>query len=321
MRLLVTGAAGFIGSHLSARLLARGDWVVGLDCFDETLYPAALHQANIDAIGAHERFELVRGDFLDQAVVDRAFATPFDVVVHLGALAGVRPSIAQPKRYQRTNIEGTLNLLEACRERRITRVVFASSSSVYGSRSTVPFREDDNCDMPASPYAATKRMGEILCATYAELFRISISALRFFTVYGPRQRPEMAIHQFARLISNGQEIPFFGDGNSRRDYTYVDDIVSGITGAMQGKQPYAIYNLGGSATTSLTELVAHLERALGRPAKKKQLPDQPGDVPITFADVTLAERELGYRCTTPLAAGIDKFCAWYLAEKRAGRIP
>jgi UDP-glucuronate 4-epimerase len=309
MRLLVTGAAGFIGSHLCTRLLARGDSVVGLDCFDETLYPAALHQQNLDAIGAHERFEFVRGDFLDQPVVDRVFATSYDVVVHLGALAGVRPSIVQPKRYQRVNIEGTLNLLEACRARGITRVVFASSSSVYGSRSIVPFREDDACDTPASPYAATKRMGEILCANYAELHKISTSALRFFTVYGPRQRPEMAIHKFARLIRDGQPVPFFGDGSSARDYTFIDDIIDGVVAAIDrsGTHPFRVYNLGGSRTTTLSRLIELLEQNLGKQAILDRQPDQPGDVPITYADVTRSGAELGYSPHVPIETGIARF--------------
>jgi UDP-glucuronate 4-epimerase len=309
MRLLVTGAAGFIGSHVCTRLLARGDRVVGLDCFDETLYPAALHQKNLDAIGTHEGFEFVRGDFLDQSVVDGVFAAPFDVVVHLGALAGVRPSIAQPKRYQRVNIEGTLNLLEACRARGITRVVFASSSSVYGSRSTVPFREDDPCDTPASPYAATKRMGEILCAGYAELHKLSVTALRFFTVYGPRQRPEMAIHKFARLIQGGKPVPFFGDGTTARDYTFIDDIVDGVVAAIDraGTYPFRIYNLGGSRTTTLSRLIELLEENLGKQAILDRQPDQPGDVPITFADVTRSQAELGYAPRVPIETGIARF--------------
>src|SRR5262245_4272578 len=258
MRILLTGMAGFIGSHLTQRLLARGDTVVGLDCFEETLYPAPLHQRNLDEVGSHANLSFVRGDFLDEALVARLFQErgPFDVVVHLGALAGVRPSIQQPKRYQRVNIEGTLNLLEACRSSGLKRFVFASSSSVYGSRSEVPFRETDPCDVPASPYAATKRMGEILCANYAELFGIATTALRFFTVYGPRQRPEMAIHKFARLIADGKPVPMFGDGSTARDYTYIDDIVDGVIAATDrcGTHPFRVYNLGGSRTTTLSKL-------------------------------------------------------------------
>jgi UDP-glucuronate 4-epimerase len=315
MRLLVTGAAGFIGSHLCSQLLGRGDTVVGLDCLDETLYPAALHQRNLDAIGSHGRFTFVRGDFLDQSIVDRVFAESHDVVVHLGALAGVRPSIAQPKRYQRTNIEGTLNILEACRDKSIARLVFASSSSVYGARSEVPFREDDPCDRPASPYAATKRMGEILCANYAELHGISTSALRFFTVYGPRQRPEMAIHKFARLILDDKPVPFFGDGSTARDYTFIDDIVDGVVAAIDrsGTHPFRVYNLGGSRTTTLSRLVELLEANLGKKAILDRQPDQPGDVPLTCADVTRSSAELGYAPKIPIETGIAHFTRWLMS--------
>ena len=218
------------------------------------------------------------------------------------------------------NVTGTQVLLQQI-EGKDTVFVFGSSSSVYGGNAKVPFAESDPVDRPVSPYAASKKAGEVLCFAWHHLHGNPVICLRFFTVYGPRQRPEMAIHQFARHITNGTELPFFGDGSSRRDYTYVDDIVSGIEAAMRGQQPYAIYNLGGARTTTLAELVAHLERALGRKARLQRLPDQPGDVPVTYADVRLAERELGYRCTTPLALGIDRFCAWYLREKREGRVP
>jgi UDP-glucuronate 4-epimerase len=316
---LITGGAGFIGSHLATRLLQAGHRVRVLDNLDP-YYDVAIKRANLASVEAiaPERFEFVLGDLRDPAACRQA-AAGAEVVVHLAALAGVRPSIQDPVRYMDVNVTGTQVLLQQITDKN-TVLVFGSSSSVYGGNSKVPFAESDPVDRPVSPYAASKKAGEVQCYTWHHLHGNPVACLRFFTVYGPRQRPEMAIHQFARLISDGAELPFFGDGSSRRDYTYVDDIVSGIVGAMQGRRPYAIYNLGGSATTSLSELVAHLERALGRPARLKRLPDQPGDVPITWADVSLAERELGYRCTTPLAAGIDKFCAWYLAEKRAGRV-
>jgi UDP-glucuronate 4-epimerase len=243
-----------------------------------------------------------------------------DVVVHLAALAGVRPSLQDPVRYMDVNVTGTQVLLQQIRDPR-TVFVFGSSSSVYGGNTKVPFAESDPVDRPVSPYAASKKAGEVVCYTWHHLHGNRVACLRFFTVYGPRQRPEMAIHQFARRITDGAEIPFFGDGSSRRDYTYVDDITQGVTAAMEPPQPYAIYNLGGAATTTLSELVQHLERALGKPAKLKRLPDQPGDVAVTYADVSLAARDLGYRCTTPLPQGIEKFCDWYLREKREGRVP
>ena len=317
---LITGGAGFIGAHLASRLLQTGWRVRVLDNLDP-FYDVALKRRNVaeTAALAPERFEFVEGDIRDAAACARAVAGA-GVVVHLAALAGVRPSIQDPVRYMDVNVTGTQVLLQQITDPG-TVLVFGSSSSVYGGASKVPFAESDPVDRPLSPYAASKKAGEVQCYTWHHLRGNRVVCLRFFTVYGPRQRPEMAIHQFARHITNGTQIPFFGDGSSRRDYTYVDDITAGITAAMQARQPYAIYNLGGSATTSLAELVAHLERALGRPARLLRLPDQPGDVPITYADTRLAEQELGYRAATPLARGVDAFCAWYQREKAAGRIP
>ena len=317
---LITGGAGFIGSHLTQRLLLAGHRVRVLDNLDP-YYEVGMKRANVAAAAATggKLFEFVVGDIREAATCQHA-VRDCDVVVHLAALAGVRASIQDPCRYIDVNVTGTQTLLSQIKDPR-TVVVFGSSSSVYGGNRKVPFAESDAVDQPVSPYAASKKAGELLCYTWHHLHGNPVACLRFFTVYGPRQRPEMAIHQFARRITDGLEIPFFGDGTSRRDYTYVDDITSGILAAMHGKRPFAIYNLGGSAVTSLDELVGHLERALGRAAKRHRLPDQPGDVPITYADVSLAERELGYRCTTPLRVGIDTFCAWYLTEKRAGRVP
>jgi UDP-glucuronate 4-epimerase len=317
MRLLLTGVAGFIGSHLAQRLLARGDEIVGLDVFDETLYSAALHQRNLALVGVHPSLRFVQGDLLDAPLVDRLCSeTRFDLVVHLAALAGVRPSIAQPKRYQRVNLEGTLNLLEACRAAGVKRFVFASSSSVYGAHSAVPFRESDPAVRPASPYAATKRAGELFCSNYSDLYGIATTALRFFTVYGPRQRPEMAIHKFARLIEEGRPVPFFGDGSTARDYTYIDDIVDGVVRAIDRCDGgvHRVYNLGGSRTTTLARLVELLEESLGKKAALERQPDQPGDVPITSADVTLSERELGYSPTVSIEDGIRRFCGWLQAR-------
>ncbi|HEY1585392.1 MAG TPA: GDP-mannose 4,6-dehydratase [Polyangia bacterium] len=320
MELLVTGVAGFIGSHLAARLGARSDRIVGLDNFDETLYPAALHRRNLALVA--DRVEFHEGDFLDTAIIERLFGNHrFDVIVHLGALAGVRPSLAQPKRYQRVNIEGTLNLLEACRAHDMRRFVFASSSSVYGAHNEVPFRERDPAVRPASPYAASKRAGELFCSNYSDLYGIATTALRFFTVYGPRQRPEMAIHKFARLIADGKPVPFYGDGGSARDYTYIDDIIDGVVASIDqcGQPPrhgaHRVYNLGGSRTTTLGRLVELIEAGMGKKAILDRQPDQPGDVPITYADVTHAAAELGYAPKVPIEDGIARFCAW-LKEQR-----
>jgi UDP-glucuronate 4-epimerase len=313
MRVFLTGVAGFIGSHLAARLTARGDIVVGLDNFDETLYPRPLHERNL-ALVRSQLAEFHEGDFLDEPLVEKLFASHrFDVVVHLGALAGVRPSLQQPRRYERVNIMGTLNLLEACRSHDVRRFVFASSSSVYGAHNEVPFRERDPAVRPASPYAASKRAGELFCSNYSDLYAIATTALRFFTVYGPRQRPEMAIHKFARLIRDGRPVPFFGDGSSARDYTFIDDIIDGVIASIDGCQGgvHRVYNLGGSRTTTLARLVELIEAGVGKKAILDRQPDQPGDVPITYADVTHAHADLGYAPKVPIEDGIARFCAWF----------
>ncbi len=316
MLVLITGVAGFIGSHLAARLAARGDRVIGLDNFDETLYPASLHMANLAQVA--DVVEFTKGDILDVELLERLFSSHrFDAIVHLGALAGVRPSLQQPKRYQRVNIEGTLNLLEACRAYGVRRFAFASSSSVYGAHNEVPFRERDPAVRPASPYAASKRAGELFCSNYSDLYGIATSALRFFTVFGPRQRPEMAIHKFARLIQSGSPVPFYGDGSSARDYTFIDDIIDGVVSSVDhcGNGQHRVYNLGGSRTTTLARLIELLEAQLGRPAILDRQPDQPGDVPITYADVTEAARDLGYAPKVPIEEGIARFCAWFKEQR------
>ncbi|MBL8734256.1 MAG: GDP-mannose 4,6-dehydratase [Planctomycetes bacterium] len=317
---LITGGAGFIGSHLAVRLGAAGRRVRVLDNLDP-FYDVRQKQRNLELVAAAApgRFEFVAGDVRDAATCRRAVAGA-DVIVHLAALAGVRPSIQDPVRYMDVNVTGTQVLLAQIDSREPV-VVFGSSSSVYGGNHKVPFAESDEVDRPVSPYAASKKAGEVLCFTWHHLRGNPVRCLRFFTVYGPRQRPEMAIHQFARRITDGAPLPFFGDGSSRRDYTYVDDIVAGVEAAMTRGAAYGIYNLGGAATTSLAEMVQQLERVLGRQAVLQRLPDQPGDVPVTFADVTRAEHELGYRSATPFAVGVERFCAWYVAEKAAGRIP
>lgn len=317
MRILVTGAAGFIGSHLTDRLLATGHQVLGLDNFND-FYDPSVKARNLEGALPHPGFELVRGDILDDdllADVFRRFRP--DRVVHLAAWAGVRPSIARPGLYQKVNVEGTMNLLERCRRDGIDRFVFASSSSVYGDRDAVPFREDEGADRPISPYAATKRAGELLCYTYHHLFGIHAHCLRFFTVYGPRQRPEMAIHKFTRLIDRGEPVPIFGDGTSSRDYTYVDDVIDGVMASIERVEGYRIYNLGEEKTIELCRLVDVIARALGREARLDFRPAQPGDVRTTFADVSRARAELGYAPRVGIEEGVRRFVEWYRKTIRA----
>ncbi len=310
MRVLVTGAAGFIGSHVCGRLLARGDHVVGLDLFDD-FYDPARKRRSVAALAA-DRFRLVEGDIRDPAAVAAAFGEAVDVVVHLAARAGVRPSIANPALYASVNVDGTVALLEACRARGVRRFVFASSSSVYGGNTKVPFHEDDPVDRPVSPYAATKKAGELLCHTYHHLHGLRISSLRFFTVYGPRQRPEMAIHAFSKAILAGQSVQLFGADTSR-DYTYVDDVVDGVLAAMDHDAPFRVYNLGNSSPVDLVDLVGRLERVLGKKAYKESLPMQPGDVQATCADVSRAKAELGWAPKIPMDEGLARFAAWLRA--------
>lgn len=315
--ILVTGAAGFIGSTLSHFLLDRGDAVVGFDNF-HPYYDPALKRENVEELRAKRGFEFLEGDLRDAAFLERCFAgRKIDAVVHLAAMAGVRPSIQDPLLYAEVNLTGTMLLLEAMRRHGTRRLMFGSSSSVYGGSKDVPFRESQVADRPVSPYAATKRAGEILCHTYHHLHGFEIACLRFFTVYGPKQRPEMAIHQFTAKIRRGEKIPFFGDGSSQRDYTYVDDIVSGIVAALDRAQGFQLYNLGGSNTIALSRLVAHLEARVGKKAILERLPDQPGDVPITYADVSKAERELGWKPRIPIEEGLDRFVRWYLERHPA----
>ncbi|MBZ0232813.1 MAG: NAD-dependent epimerase/dehydratase family protein [Deltaproteobacteria bacterium] len=326
MKVFLTGAAGFIGSHTAERLVAAGHEVVGFDSFDDYLYPSGVKRTTAATLLASlpsARFRLVEGDIADETAVATVFSSHRpDVICHLAALAGVRPSLAEPLRYTRTNVHGTTVILEACRRHGIDRVVFASSSSVYGVRDpvhVVAFREEDPCLHPASPYAATKRAGELMCSTYRDLFGIGISSLRFFTVFGPRQRPDMAIHKFVAAISSGRPIHVFGDGTSRRDYTYIDDIVSGVVAACLRVEPgaYNIYNLGGTVTTSLAELVSMIEVVVGRAAIIDRQPVQPGDVPITFADVNNAARDLDYSPSTPVRLGLERFWEWYRTRQTA----
>lgn len=304
-------------------MLADGASVRVLDNLDP-FYDVAIKRQNLAELEAAAAasggatFEFQEGDIRDPAACRQALAG-VETVVHLAALAGVRPSIQHPDRYMDVNVTGTQVLLSAIDSKQV-RVVFGSSSSVYGGNREVPFAESQNVDHPVSPYAASKKAGEVLCHAWHHLRGNPLTCLRFFTVYGPGQRPEMAIHKFARCVTNGEPIPFFGDGSSARDYTYVADIVAGVRAAMDRPRDYAIYNLGGSATTTLRELVDLLAGALGRDAVLDRQPDQPGDVPITYADIGLARRELGYEPSTPIAAGIEKFCAWYRQARQEGRV-
>jgi UDP-glucuronate 4-epimerase len=307
---LVTGAAGFIGSHLVEALLARGERVVGIDNFDG-FYAEEIKRRNIAGALRSEHFRLVEGDIRDRALMASLFAAgKITTVFHLAARAGVRPSIEDPLLYQSVNVEGTSVLLESMRTAGCRRLVFASSSSVYGDSPTVPLRESDSVDNPISPYAATKRAGELLCYTYHHLFGFDVACLRFFTVYGPRQRPEMAIHKFTRGIAEGEEIPVFGDGSTARDYTYIEDIIQGILAVEKNFSGYRIVNLGEAATTTLHDLIEMIATNLGVEAKIRTLPLQPGDVTITFADIAVA-RSLGYAPTTPINEGIRRFVEWF----------
>ena len=315
MRILITGGAGFIGSHLAERLLDSNMEVVCLDNFND-FYDPGLKRRNIEKAFWSNRYTLISGDILDEELLDKIFSEPFDAVVHLAAYAGVRPSIERPKIYEKVNVRGTLNLLERCRRHDVKKFVFASSSSVYGGRRHVPFRETDDISKPISPYAASKVAGEALCFTYHHLFDIHIHALRFFTVYGPRQRPEMAIHLFADNMLRGEPITLFGDGESSRDYTYIDDIIDGVVASLEKCEGFEIINLGGSKTTSLNSLVSFISRRLAIEPLVEHTGDQPGDVPITFADVTHASSLLGYSPKIDIKTGIDRFCEWLLEERK-----
>lgn len=309
-KILVTGGAGFIGSHLCEALLAQGEELVVVDDFND-FYDPAIKESNI--AGFRDRITLVRGDIRDADLVNTMFAAHrFGMVFHFAARAGVRPSIADPKLYFTTNIDGTFNLLDACRHHRTERFVFASSSSVYGINEKVSFSESDPIERTISPYAATKIAGEQICSNYAHLFGIRCSCLRFFTVYGPRQRPDLAIAKFTRSVREGKPIDRYGDGSTARDYTYVDDIIQGVLAAARymEQSPFEIFNLGGSATTTLDELIALISKTVGRDAVIRQMPEQPGDVPRTYADVGKAHRLLGYEPRTPVAAGIQKYADW-----------
>lgn len=313
-RYLVTGGAGFIGSNLVDRLLGHGHSVTVFDNFDP-FYERARKQANLTEAGKSSRFHLAELDITDPKAVALAWGSfEPDVVIHLAARAGVRPSIEDPLGYAKTNIEGTLCLLEQARTQPGLRFIFGSSSSIYGERSDGPFRETDNVDHPVSPYAATKKAGELLCHTYHHLYGLAVTCLRFFTVYGPRNRPDLAVAKFTRLIDHDEPVPMFGDGTTRRDYTFIDDIVTGIVRAVERCRGYALYNLGNSAPVPLSQLVELIAGALGKTPRIQHLPMQAGDVRQTFADIERARRELDYAPATPIAEGIRRYVEWYRRE-------
>ncbi len=316
MSVLITGGAGFIGSHVASRLLDQGESVIIVDNFND-FYDPAIKRRNVAELESHGTPVVQEVDILDQEGLRRVFEySGPQTIIHLAAWAGVRPSLERPALYSSVNVTGTVHLLELAREFRVPCFIFGSSSSVYGGSRRVPFTEDDPADNPVSPYAATKRAGELLCRTYSHNFGMNITCLRFFTVYGPRQRPEMAIHKFARLIWEGREVPVFGDGSSRRDYTYVDDIVQGILNSVRVNPGFAVINLGESQTLSLLDLIGLLEAALGKKARLHFLPDQAGDMAITYANISRAREVLGYDPSTPVQEGIRKFAEWFLQARR-----
>ncbi len=317
---LVTGGAGFIGSHLVDRLLDEGDFKVSVVDNFNTFYSPEIKRRNIAAHLDNPDFSVHEIDIICSESVDALFEeNAFDVIVHLAAYAGVRPSLLNPKLYNEVNVCGTLNLLDAAKKSGVRQFVFGSSSSVYGVNCKIPFSEDDRISRTISPYAATKAAGELLCHTYSHLYDIRTVCLRFFTVYGARQRPDLAIHKFSRLIRDGKPIPMFGDGTTRRDYTYIDDIIQGVRAAMDFEgSMHEIFNLGESQTIELRELIELLEKSLKMKAIVERHEMQPGDVPITFADITRARKLLNYNPTTKIADGIPKFVEWFL-ECKASR--
>ena len=313
--ILVTGGAGFIGSHLVDRLLEAGEQVTVVDNFND-FYDPAVKRQNVAGHLKAKNYALVEGDIRDADLVDSTFAGGrFDQVIHLAAMAGVRPSLANPRLYQEVNYGGTANILEAMRRHEVGHLIFASSSSVYGNNKKVPFSESDPVDNPISPYASTKKAGELLCYTYHHLYDIKTACLRFFTVYGPRQRPEMAIHLFTDRITRGEPIEVFAEGRSRRDYTYIDDIIEGVMASRTADYAYEIVNLGRSDTVQLSELIAKVEQAVGRKAKVVYQPTQPGDVHQTFADISKAKRLLGFEPKVSIDDGLRRFVDWYMKKR------
>ncbi|MCT4791825.1 MULTISPECIES: GDP-mannose 4,6-dehydratase [Exiguobacterium] len=316
MKILITGGSGFIGSHLSEFLLKKGHQVVNIDNFND-FYNPQIKRNNIKKQLENKKYTLLEGDIRDEFFIKTAFKDhSFDLIVHLAAMAGVRPSIQNPLLYEDVNVKGTLNILEACKEFNVKKIVSASSSSVYGNNEKVPFHEDDVVDRSISPYASTKKSCEVTSHVYHHLYDLDVIQLRFFTVYGPKQRPDLAIHKFTKMIYEGKEIPFYGDGTSKRDYTYIDDIIDGIYKSIlyvtENQKVYEIFNLGESETISLTDMVRTIENELNITAKLKRLEQQPGDVFQTYADISKAKQMLGYNPTTNFKNGIKKFVEWFL---------
>ena len=324
MTILVTGAAGFIGFHVSQRLLGRGERVVGLDNVND-YYSVRLKRDRLAELARNDAFRFVEADFADKAALDAALDVEgFDRIVHLGAQAGVRYSIENPHAYVQSNLVGHLNLIEVARHRKVGHLVYASSSSVYGGNEALPFRVEDRVDHPLSLYAATKKADELMSETYAHLYRLPQTGLRFFTVYGPWGRPDMAMWLFTRAILAGEPIDVFGEGNMRRDFTYIDDIVTGVVAALDcpppddgaekaggSRAPHRLYNIGNNRSEELTRMIGLIERACGREAQKRLLPMQPGDVRDTYADISAIERDLGFRPMTPIDEGVPRFVDWY----------
>jgi len=311
MKILLTGGAGFIGSHFCEHLVANDCEVVIIDNFNDN-YDVGIKRRNVAPFYNNPRITLIEGDILDGKLLDRLFETHrFGSIVHLAARAGVRPSLRQPLLYEKVNVQGTIELLERAKDHGIEKLLIASSSSVYGSNEKVPSSESDPVDHPISPYAATKKSCELIASTYHHLYGLNISMLRFFTVYGPRQRPDMAIHKFTRLIANGEPIPMYGDGATRRDYTYISDIMDGMYKSLLHCSGYNIYNLGESKTISLKGLIALIEENFGKNAIVNQMPMQPGDVKITCADIRKAKEDLDYNPQIDVEHGIRKFVEWF----------
>ncbi|MBN2139245.1 MAG: GDP-mannose 4,6-dehydratase [Sedimentisphaerales bacterium] len=310
MNVLITGVAGFIGSHLSERLLADGHNVTGVDNFD-AFYDPRIKRKNISGCFDNEHFQMIEADIREADAMDKAVSERTELIVHLAAKAGVRPSIDEPLLCADVNVNGTVVLLEAAVKHNVKKFIFASSSSVYGNNKKVPFSETDNVDFPISPYATSKKAGELMCHTYHHLYGIDITALRFFTVYGPRQRPDLAIHKFVSLIEQGKAVPVYGDGTMMRDFTYIDDIIDGVVSAIDKCGGFNIFNLGESRPITVNDLVSKLEKSLGKKAVKDFQPIQPGDVERTYADVARAVEQLGYKPRTTIEAGLAKFVDWF----------
>jgi len=320
MNILVTGGAGFIGSNLCEKLICAGEKIICIDNFND-YYDPKIKEENLRNLEGRANFILYRMDILDREKLKEVFNKhSFDMVIHLAARAGVRPSISNASLYEAVNVQGTINILECCRKYGIGKLIFASSSSVYGGNKKIPFSEDDIVDRPISPYAATKKAGELICYTYSHLFNISVYCYRFFTVYGPRQRPEMAIYKFTKLITEEKPIEIFGDGTSSRDYTYVEDIVDVIASNLENVKGYEIINLGNSNPVKVTELIKFIEKAANKKAQVEYGRVQAGDVPVTYADILKAKKMLKYNPKTRIEEGINKFTAWYMETRKSGKL-